>query len=780
MRLSRVSLSLALLLVGPACPDDDDDSADDGIEDPTPDDAPGALTNFRVSLSGDDFQLAWTNPADDDLAGALIAIRPAEAPAFTPADGTAHTRGEDLGDDTTVAYIDAGVNATVPVPALGAPFHFAGWAVDLAGQYSDGAATSIDPVPGAPADLAVTVDTDADLTWTPAADADLAGTLVVLRLGEPVAFSPAADTTYSAGEDLGDDQVVVHADLGAEATVELPPIGVPLHFAAWSWDDAGQWSGGATPADATRTRLGEQLATLEYDVDAQTVTVTSQPRDLTLTAAWHVDQARGTEFQHPKIDLTVQNDTGRLLFNLKSVVDAMSDGTQDVDDEIDNGAPGNSGPAPDVSFTGRLWFEDDKPFTYFGPESMLPGGDATRTLTFIHEIAFTGTVTVELRFVDAPAVYGGNRGGDFVVLDTSMSGIAHHRDLTPELERGGPSGDAGEQLRQGVMSLDGRLIYAGEKQTPFVNVIDTSTLEVSGGKDLSTGGLGSVGGVALSPDGATLYVLFNDGAHFHGWSDESGPDTTTVHLLALNASDLSEVSRTTLVTEDPAGRVGQNLSMRPDGGRLAAAVTTRGGTHNELWVLDLPGLGVVDADAETEGAQPLSLPSGEGPRLAFVTYAEAGDVIAATYNNHYQGSDGTDGTSPVDLVNGSDWSRIRVVPEIGGANGGVTAALGGELYYPAREENNRPLSRIAFADGAETPLALWMSPERGVAVTPRATGVVFVPGSDVYWVMSNDRAYAVDAATHELFDADGDAENGTSPVMMGDQMRAHLFVVSPY
>ncbi|GEM_PF-3113587 len=781
MRIARLGLALSLLLVAPACPETDDDDSAGGGEDPTPDAAPGALTNFTVGVSGDVFELSWTNPADVDLAGAMIVIRPTQAVAFSPTDGVAHAVGEDLGDDTTVVHLDVGAGASVPVPALGAPFHFAGWAVDLAGQYSAPAVVDVDPGPGPPQDLAVTVGTDATLTWTPAADADLAGTLIVMRLGEAVGFAPAPDTTYALDEDLGDDMVVVHAGDGAEATVTLPPVGVPLHFAGWSWDEAGQWSGMSTPVDATRIDLGEQTAVLEYDVDDQTVTVVTQPRDLTLSAVWRDDPARGTEFQTPSIDLTVQNDTGRLLFNLKGVNDGQSDGTQDVDAHINNGAPGNSGPAPDVSYTSTLWFDEDKPFTYYGPESILPGGAVTRTLDFIHEVAFTGVVTVNLHFIDAPAIYGGNYGGDFVVLDSSSSGMAHHMSFRPpEGARGGnPSGAAGQNLRQGVTSADGRLLYAAEKQTPFVNVFDTALLEWTGGKDLSTDGGGSVGGVVLSPDKTVLYVLFNDGSHFHGWGPlTEEPSTPSVHVLALNASDLSEIARATLYTEDAEARSGRHLAIRPDGGRLAVAVATREGDMNELWVLDLPGLGLVDADAETEGAQPLSLPQPDGGRLEYLAYSDTGDKVAAMYNDHHAASETE--TVNVDLVDVATWAVTSVTPEIEGNTASVSAVRDGQLYYTARRDNNRPLTRISFADGAQQTPDLWMSLERGDPRTADATGVVFVPRSDNYWVIARNLAYPVVLATDELADSGQDEINGYFPVVMGDSMRAHFFSVSPY
>ena len=104
----------------------------------------------------------------------------------------------------------------------------------------------------------------------------------------------------------------------------------------------------------------------------------------------------------------------------------------------------------------------------------------------------------------------------------------------------------------------------------------------------------------------------------------------------------------------------------------------------------------------------------------------------------------------------------------------------GLLYYTARRDNNRPLSRISFADGTQETDPLWMSGARGLELDPQVRGVIFEPSGARYWVVDGHDAWAVDSVTHTLIDADGDPSNGDSAIYMAGRMRAHLLVVSPY
>ena len=776
--LSPRSMALmALTLLLAACPAiEEPPNPPDPVEDPRP----GALTNLAVALEGTNFELTWTNPADEDFAAALLVMRPGEAGAFSPTAGEEYTLGDEVAEGTTVIHVSPGSSATVAVPDIGAPFHFAGWAVDAALQHSETAATTeIDPIPGNVADLTATPTDEISLAWTNPLDTDLAGILVVMRVGSPVAFTPEAGATYSLDEDLGDGQTVLSVDVAATSSIVTTP-GCAVHFAAWAWDEAGQWSAEAAAASTARIDLGTQTATLEYDIAAQTVTVLSQPADLTVTAAWQAvaRQERGNPFQDWGIDMTVQNDGCRLLFNLKAVNDSMTNGTQLVPE---GGGEERGGP-PTSTFHGNLWFDDDKAFTYFGPESMLPGGSVTRPLVFRHESGFTDAVTVELHFIDAPAVYGGNYGGDFVVLDTSMSGMAHRISFEPSGERGGSEGP-GQQLREAVISPDGRLIFAGEKRTPFVNVIDTSMLEATGGVDLSAAdnGEGSVGGVALSADGSMLYVVFNDGTHWHGWSPSNDNQAmpTAVHVIEFETEALTEVRRTTLIADDAHSRTGRSVALRADGGRLGVLLSDKEGERRELWFVDVASFEAVDTDTETEGVQPVTLPEASVGQAEYLTWSDTSDVLSVGYNDHK----GDDRRVNLDLVDGGTFAVTNVVPAMGGAAASVPTVHDGSLYYTARKgEQTGPLSIISFADGSQTTPELFMpwiergKPESGAS----ATGVIFEPSGDRYWVLAYEDAWAVDAATNELIDTDGDEANGASAIEMAEEMRAHVLVGSPH
>ncbi|MEZ4366063.1 MAG: hypothetical protein R2939_07220 [Kofleriaceae bacterium] len=614
------------------------------------------------------------------------------------------------GDDLAAPSFDAAPRPDSATADAGAP--------DAGSDAAPGPVTSFVAEPGA---------LGLSLTWANPSDADLDGVVIIVSTVGEVTFVPLSGTTYTAGETVAPDEVVIFASSGTIASLPGPVPGADYHFAAFAYDTAVQYSPVARTTGRDN-RLGAQTATLSIDLTNEVVTIT-QPDDLTLTAtATYTDASDSLS-----IDLGVENDTARLLFNLTALSTAINQGAQ---------------------AGSRFPLVGGEPSTYFGPDALDVGAVATRTIDLSGIDGAVSPITIDLSFVDAPMLYGSNYGGDWTAVDTSGSGES----LAVTFAAG-----VAQQLRQGRITADGKFVYAGEKQTPFVNVIDTRTNTAVGSTDLSTAGLGSVGGLDLAPNGH-VYAVLNDNAHFHA-SDANrggrGSAATEVALVHLDAS-LTEVARLTLSTVGSHGGTGVYIS--PDGARAMVLVADYSGAASQVWVIDLATFAVLDVNAGVVGDDPVVLSATGFAEHA--VFSEDGSRFFVAFNGRKFGGD----VAGIDMVDTATYAVTAVpLPGIGNAAGPMIAA--GTRVYLATRQGALDALAYDYVAGTQTVLDLDSSTD--------ATGMAAGPDGR-YFAMDRARVYVFDAATDTRIDTDGDAGNGNGFITASEQLRAHMMVVSPF
>ncbi len=589
---------------------------------------------------------------------------------------------------------------------------------------------------------------EVDASWTNPTDADLAGVLVVVS-ADPITFAPTDGTTYTANQDLGDGQAVLFASAGTAATITPAVLGRVYRLRAWAFD-AGHHYSVSRDAIGGYHALGTQTATLEISL-AGVVTVTSQPANLALSGtATYFDADDEIELQ-----LTVQNDTARLLFNLKALTTAQNEGVQG---------------GPTFPLVGG------DPSTYFGPEAIDVGASETRLVLLGGITGAADPITLTLSFVDAPMLFTGDGSNNANLYggDTSGSGESFN------------DGEGPEAPRQGVISADGRFLYVGSKNDPRVTVTDTTTYTRTSSAVLgdAAGGIGGIGGVALSTDGSRLYAIVNDGAHWHGSDGQGNAATgaevaeTEVQVVELLASDLSEVQRLTLHTADTSKRLGRALQLSPDGTRLAVAVSASGfnGTtslttaSNELVLIDLETFTVADT---------IALQS----TLAYAhQLAWDGDSIYVGFHNDPGGNhlpgvdDAAIGLEVVDATTGA--VSTIAAPTGAGSVAHPFVARGGKVYYASGDSDASPTQGFHVIDGASV-----IGP---TGVPTRSSGIAFDPNGARYYVVAHRSApvnggnvVVMDAVTDTPIDTDGDGTNGATGFSI-ETANAHLVVVSPF
>ncbi|MCA9677431.1 MAG: hypothetical protein KC464_20575, partial [Myxococcales bacterium] len=582
---------------------------------------------------------------------------------------------------------------------------------------------------------AVASDAGVDVSWTNPTDGDLAGVLVVVG-DATITFAPVDGTAYAVDQDLGGGVRVLHVD-ATEATAIAPAvIGAAYQVAAWAYDDAGQFSAIATTT-GRHDALGAQTGTISVDLTTQVVTVVQQPADLTLAGTAVYDDASDSLV----IDLTVQNDTARLLFNLKGLSTAINEGGQS---------------APLFPAVGGV------PYTYYGPEALDVGGTMTRQLALTGITGGTDPITVDLTFVDAPMIYTGATYGALEFVDSSGSGQADFVEL-----------GVTQSPRQGAMSPDGRFIYTGRKEASAVYAVDTTTLTAVAGAALGGGALSSVGGVALTPGGDRLLVAINDGAHWNNGADgEAGPASgdAGIELVEVAPAGLTEVQRVTLTTADGLGRVAHEVQVSPDGA-LAVVLVTRPGAGatgvSEVWLVDLATFAVIDADGATAGDQPVPMASvGQADHAIFF----AGKLYVTF--NQYRFGDANVAVS-VDVVDPVAHTVTTVTPVGGGSWSGMPVATADRLYYSTRRGPVTAPVTVFTAAGDQ----------HQVAGFTDVHAIALAPDGARYYVFDGNggRCWIMDATTDLPIDTDGDAGNGATPIASNfEVVGSHLVLTSPF
>ena len=569
--------------------------------------------------------------------------------------------------------------------------------------------------------------------WTNPADADLDGVVIVVRPGS-VDWAPVAGATYNAGDDLGDGHRVLFAAAGDAVSVPNPLIGPDMQFAAWAYDTSLNYSVESATDTDRRLAIGAQTATLTYDHAAGTVTVSGQPDDISLAVA--ITLADETNAQ---IEVTAANDTGRILFNLKAIVDSVTNATSDND---------------------PLVVDNDLPYLYFGPEGLDSGAAVARTLS-LTDISDT-TVTIDLRFEDAPMIFGGNYGGDFTGVDTSGSGQTFSGDITDDETM------AGDNVREAVITRDGRYIIGGEKHSTVLTIVDTTTLALVGGSDLDTRGtgVGSVGGVALSDDGEWLFALYNNGVHFHGLPGDSGADAIEhdVQLIVFDTATWTEQSRVDIRGADTTNLSGRSLDYA--NGMLMACVSNQDSTQNEVWFYDVAAEAFIDADASTTDPDPVALTA---PGAAeYCGFASDGAVAIVGHNEYRHGGDQE---VDISLIDTTSWTLSTITPNTGGSSAGVFDVWENTLFYTGRQGEVASPAVVIDLD------TLAQSDPSTTGTSGEATGVLVEPSGERYWIIDNSEAFPFDSS-HAHLDLDGDGTGDT--IDSDEQIRAHFMQITPF
>lgn len=667
--------------------------------------------------------------ACSDDGGAIVDARPIDA---TATDGSA----------TDAADVDAVEVDALGVDAIG---------VD-AGDLPPGPISNFTATGGA-AGLA--------LAWTNPGDADLAGVLIVASAGAPVTFAPQPGMTYPVGTTVAAGERVVNAALATSLASVQGIAGVTFHFSGWAVDAAAQYSAVATTTGRTDV-LGAQSGQIQVFLDG-TVVVTQQPADLHLAGTATVDGKLGTI----ALDLGVENRTGRVLFNLKGLVDSTSNG---------------------VVTNPTFPAVNGVPMAYYGPEAIAVGAAPSRTIDLTGVDGSVDPVVLQVHFVDAPSVVllasqGKGGGGSIFIADTTgeRSGQVAYPDQPC----------AAASPRGVAVTRDGRYAFSGAKSVARINRVDLTALSVGFSATLLTvNDTGAVGDVALSADESRLYAVVHDGNHARGGNGcVGGGEFVTAgrgHVRAAGGGG-GRVARTTpswelpWMLDEPGGAPvngmrlvefdtatlaqTRSIALAPGSGgalrrrgRLTMVTPTRGlvvtndGTVN---VIDFASFSEVDQDLATPGVQPLEVGVGDWlgvaavspdrTRFALASQGPAAGAIAVTTFDATTLAPLAQATTTVASLN-------RLVD--------LTYLPNGRLLVLARDGS---AGALLEAVGATL-----------VAVQDVADGVLVAADPRGYLVMTRDGVgRAFDAATDDELDLDGDPGNGVTPLTWGLDVRPH-------
>lgn len=473
---------------------------------------------------------------------------------------------------------------------------------------------------------------------------------------------------------------------------------------------------------------------------AGTVTFDPQPEDLTLSGSAVITVAGSSV----TLTLRVRNDFPRALFNLKGVTTSLSQG-----DQTGSAFPGG-GPS----------------FVYFGPQVMGQGDEIERELVIENISDLSTPLSIALAFEDAPMLFATAYSGTLCWVDTSLS-------LEYGMEIFSGSADDG-YVRQGAVSKDGLKLYLACKNEEEVKVMDLRNLEVSDGPALTGETYGSIGGLALSPDGERMYCSVNTNAHVHGRNDDDGETETTVDLVVLRTSDLAELARVNMHHLDAESRTAQRVEVSPDGSTVAVLVSdVWDSKDNELWLFDRTSLAPVDTNPVEPGTQPVALSSGQGFAQFLVWSSESQKVFVGF--NGYKAGLSLD--SVVDVVDVSDLTVSQISPGGLAAKTGVMAYKDGQLYYPNDKSAGPGFTVIDVNAGTQA------QPATGAVFASHCTGVVCGTGeqSDRYFIVYKTSEVGVfDLATNDRVDVDNDISNGVTDLDLSSWFGSHCLLMTPF
>lgn len=601
----------------------------------------------------------------------------------------------------------------------------------------------------------VVTNSDVALSWASPTDDDYQGVVLVASTDGTIGSAPEDATFYSTGDTLSTGESVLFAGDAQAAADTLATIGERHFYTAWAHDDLGNYSSGRSSENLHRA-LPAQAGTLSIDLVNDTVTVSTAPANLTLTGTSTYDEVGDIL----TLNLTVQNDAPRLLFNLKSLTTAINSGTQ-----------------AGAALAGE-------PMSYFGPEAMDIAGSVTRTIIVVGVDGVTDPVVLDLDFVEhASLINNRNLVGTSGVIAPAVIANA---------DTGGMRGLA--------ISHDGRFSYAGKKNAAQLEVTDLTTNVSTATVDFE-GNSSSVAGVAVGKLGNDIFAVLNKGGHYNGGNDSQfALSAGNVELLAIDPVTLEETRRMS-IREGRSGMSGRGIFISPAGDRAfipvslncnsSGATTCAGGspggvTHNELWLVDLLSFELIDTDPATEGIQPVIMGALEGT-IEHCAWSPEESEFFVTFNNINIGRDFGEGdvVPPVERVNMQSFAITQLTATDAGLAGGGIVATNTKLYYASRNKDTAPGNIFTVFDLAA---GTQSNPELGFTTGNSfgAAGVVIDPSRTRYYVagssrgnLAGDEEVAVfDIATDTRIDIDGDGANGITNI--GLNSRPHGIAITPF
>ena len=266
---------------------------------------------------------------------------------------------------------------------------------------------------------------------------------------------------------------------------------------------------------------------------AAVVTFTQQPENIALVATSTASGATTS------LKLTATNNTSRIVFSPKVVVESVSDAT------ADNAAQSSS--------TGTT--REGKTFASFGFNALARDATSAESTT----IDFTDVdglddpliITLSLP-VNEHMAYGQISTDEEPTPNIELLDINGDITNTDIISFVDPSDENGGSFIEPVVSPDGRFVYAGNRNQPILLVLDTVNLTVTG-LTLSEEETGNVAGVQMSSDGQFLYAAYNTNTHFYDGeaSDEEDAEAIDekdieVYVVKIRRSDLNIVNEVLL------------------------------------------------------------------------------------------------------------------------------------------------------------------------------------------------------------------------------------------
>ena len=220
--------------------------------------APADVSSVTVTERNTRLDLAWTNPGDSDFAGVIVVRKAGSATTGTPADGTTYSVGDTIGGDDVVYR---GTDGEFEDDSLsnGTTYYYTLWAYDSGPfyNYSTGVETNGTPISDTTAPSSVSGATatpgvqQIQLNWTNPGDADFEGVVILRRIGASPSASPENQSSYEAGDMIGNGTVVYVG--GAETWTDTSLAdGTAYYYELFAYDVALNYAS-SDSANATTT-----------------------------------------------------------------------------------------------------------------------------------------------------------------------------------------------------------------------------------------------------------------------------------------------------------------------------------------------------------------------------------------------------------------------------------------------------------------------------------------------------------------------------------------------